>query len=112
MLGRWGEAKALAFLVSRGYRCLAQNLRLGKSELDLVMLSSTKELVVVEIKTRGLGSALAGHPSLAVRGRKWLALERSGGQLLAKYSQATGLRFDIVTVSPQGVEHFVNVTGF
>lgn len=94
-----------------GYLSLAQNLRIGKSELDLVMLDQqTRELVVVEVKARGSGSVAAGHPSLAVRGRKWLALQRAGVQLLGRWSWARGLRFDIVTVSPTGVEHFSNAT--
>lgn len=111
LLGTWGETRARDFLVALGYVCLWQNLRLGKSELDLVMLdSNTQELVVVEVKTRGLGSALTGHPSLAVRGKKWLALERAGALLLSSHSAVKGLRFDVVTVSPAGVEHFLNVT--
>lgn len=111
LFGTWGETIARDFLVAKGYRCLWRNLRLGKSELDLVMLDSqSHELVVVEVKARGQSSMLAGHPSLAVKGRKWLALERAGARLLSSQPAAKGLRFDVVTVSPMGVEHFVSVT--
>lgn len=97
--------------MAQGYACLERNLRLGKSELDLVMLDSVRhELVVVEVKARSQSSMVTGHPSLSVRGRKWLALERTASQLLNRYRQAQGLRFDVVTVSPAGVEHFQNVT--
>ena len=90
---------------------LERNLRIGRSELDLVVLDSqTQELVVVEVKTRGSGSAIAGHPSLSVKGRKWLALLRAGSILVHRFPKAQGLRFDIVTVSRTGVEHLPNIT--
>jgi len=111
LLGRWGESQAAKFLVKKGYRILRQNLRLGHSELDLVALDpQTQELVIVEVKTRSRQSSLAGHPSLSVKGKKWLALERAGIQLLATWNFSKGLRFDIISLSEIGLEHFQNVT--
>ena len=96
-LGRRGERVAARHYRRRGYRILARNLRLGRSEVDLLLLSPTgMDVVIVEVKTsssglRGAGAALDRHKRrrIATAAR---ALERSG--LLAGH----GLRVDGVLV--------------
>ncbi|WP_397572103.1 YraN family protein [Silanimonas sp.] len=51
-LGDAGEQAALAFLVARGLRPLARNVRFKGGELDLVMLDG-ETLVFVEVRRRG-----------------------------------------------------------
>ena len=51
-LGDAGEEAALAYLVSRGCRPLARNVRFKGGELDLVMLDRGS-LVFVEVRRRG-----------------------------------------------------------
>jgi putative endonuclease len=109
LLGHWGEQFAADFLVAKGYRLLHRNLKVGKSELDIVALDkAVDEVVIVEVKTRG--SLKGGHPSLSIRGQKWLALQRAAAHLLKLWQYRRPIRFDIVSVSRQGIEHFQNVT--
>lgn len=109
MFGQWGEARATQYVQKLGYTVLGQNLRIGKSELDIVALDIQRdEVVIIEVKTRRNG--LSGHPSQSVRGRKWLALQRAGAFLLQTWNFSKPLRFDIISLSPNGLEHFQNVT--
>jgi putative endonuclease len=109
LFGQWGETRASQYVQKLGYTVLAQNLHLGKSELDLVALDPHQdELVIIEVKTRRNG--LSGHPSQSVRGKKWLALHRAGAFLLQTWNFSKPLRFDIISLSPNGLEHFQNVT--
>jgi putative endonuclease len=82
-LGAWGEKKALAYLLEKGYLFIGANVRVGPYELDLVMRD--QEMVVfVEVKTRV--SSSFGSPEEAVSIRKqehlqkaaWGFLEQSG----------------------------------
>jgi len=50
-LGSWGETLAKKYLIKKGYIIIAQNLRLGRLELDLVAIKN-KKVYFFEIKTR------------------------------------------------------------
>ena len=110
-LGLGGEEKARHFLQKLDYKILASNLTLGKSEIDLVCLNQAQnEVVFVEVKTRSV--EYYGHPSQAVGHRQMRSLDR----VARKYLQANKLdldyRFDIVSVLPNKIEHFQNITWF
>lgn len=107
--GAWAETKAADFLVTQGYQILSRNLKIGRSELDLVALDiSADELVIVEVKARQTLSH--GHPSENIRGKKWLNLQRTAYFVLKTWNFSKSLRFDIISLSPNGLEHFKNVT--
>lgn len=50
-LGRWGEAHVARLLARNGMKLLHRNWRVGRQELDLVLVDRNT-LVVVEVKTR------------------------------------------------------------
>jgi len=99
-LGAAGEARAARFLLARGWRILARNVRAGGVEIDLV---ATRAGVVafVEVKTRR--SARAGAPDEAVDRRKRARLVRGAtAWLRATRQRARHVRFDVVSVVPDG----------
>jgi len=49
-LGRFGEKKALSYLISKGYKLIGKNYHNHYGELDLIV-SKNNELVFVEVKT-------------------------------------------------------------
>lgn len=51
-LGRMGEERAAAHLVSLGYRVMERNLRVGDDEADIVALTPAGAVAIVEVKTR------------------------------------------------------------
>jgi len=96
-------------LVNQGYLIIDKNVVFKNYELDLVVLDRRhNEIVFVEVKTRH--HPQFGHPSSAVKRLKLRSLNRAA----KAYLQAKGLRnlyrFDIIAVTPSGVEHFENIT--
>lgn len=78
-------------------------------ELDLVALDQNhQEIVFVEVKTRQ--SESFGHPSEAVTPKKLRSVRQAAKAYLASKGLRNCYRFDIISVTPAGVEHFENVT--
>ena len=93
--GRLGEDRASRFLVSRGYRVLARNVRLPGGEIDAVCLDG-ETLVIVEVKrrdTHAFGSALS-----AVDSRKRARLRAAAADYAQIVAPAAKLRFDVVAL--------------
>ena len=93
--GRKGEALAAAFLSDRGYRVIAQNVRVPGGEIDLVCVESGI-LVFVEVKRRegsSFGSALS-----AVDARKRRKLRMIASDYAQIVAPTARVRFDIVTI--------------
>ncbi len=63
VLGKWGEAYALQYLLGIGYGLQVRNYKFNRMEIDLVMTNG-QNLVIVEVKTRH--SAEFGEPWRAV----------------------------------------------
>ena len=88
---------------------LERNYRDGQDEIDIVAQDAdNQELVFVEVKTRS--HDYAGHPSLAVDKRKLQALVRAGQRYISRQHWSGDYRFDLLTVLPDTVEHFINIT--
>jgi putative endonuclease len=95
--------------VKKGYRVLDTNVVFKTLEIDIVAFDERhKEVVFVEVKTRR--STQFGQPASAVDGRKLRALRHAARQYLFRTGLRNLYRFDIISVTPQGVEHFENVT--
>jgi putative endonuclease len=74
-LGAFGERLAFDFLISEGYKILAQNYRFKKAEVDILAQKGTY-LVAVEVKTRR--SKAFGAPEEFLKPHKYSAsLKRS-----------------------------------
>jgi putative endonuclease len=93
--GRQGEDRASGFLIERGYRIVARNVRLPGGEIDVVCMDGPT-LVIVEVKRRdsqAFGSALR-----AVDGRKRATLRRVAADYAQVVAPTAKIRFDVVTL--------------
>jgi len=94
-LGRRAEARATAFLESRGLELLERNFRCRGGEIDLVMQDGDV-LVLVEVRSRS--SAKFGGAAASVDPRKQRRLVLAARTLLAKRPRYARMRarFDVV----------------
>lgn len=96
--GRLGEALAADFLIAKGYEILERNLRLGRSEIDLVAKFGGC-LVVVEVKTKASNSLLWQAEQL-LNSRKYQNLLKAVS-LCAKHYKTplSRIKLELVVVS-------------
>lgn len=97
--GRRAEAAAVAHLEANGYEILAQNLRLGPLEIDVV--ARKDDLVaIVEVRTRGAGAYEGALASLAGKKRMYLlrAAERLWRTRFSKMLDVARIRIDVAVV--------------
>jgi putative endonuclease len=100
-----GEAEELAarLLARRGYRILARNVKSKVGEIDIVA-DDGGVLCFVEVRARRDGTAAESIG--AVKRRR---MERAAEQYLAASRKTScACRFDVVTVSPSGVDLIKN----
>ncbi len=95
--GRWGEQKALDFLIQNGYELLASNYRVRRAEFDLLMKDGN-ELVVVEVKTRY--NALL-EPEKSVSKNQQKILIQGVEEYLKMHPHYASVRFDIIAIHLQ-----------
>jgi uncharacterized protein (TIGR00252 family) len=122
LFGQAGEHRAAHFLQTHGFQVIDQNVQIGADEIDIVALDvKLSELVFVEVKSRS--STEFGSGDEAVNWRKMRALQRVARKYLRvlerekrcldRVSQPLAeldYRFDIVTVLPNSISHYQNVT--
>ena len=95
--------------MTKGNKIVAQNVRVGNSEIDIIAWDTVhSELVFVEVKTRSSGDY--GDPSAAVGWRKLRSLQKVARIYLKQHRVQSDYRFDIIAITPNGIEHFENVT--
>ena len=93
-LGAEGETRAAEYLMRRGYRIVARNVRAGGVEMDLVAQRGAL-LAFVEVKTRR--SRDFGRPEDAVDARKRRRLIRGAAAWLHENRQRSRrVRFDVI----------------
>ena len=99
--GRRGESVAAAYLEERGWRVLARNERVGRRELDLIVIRGGV-LSFVEVKSRS-GHAF-GSPLEAVTEKKRREVTRAAADWLRgrRIPRGTLIRFDAVGVTWHG----------
>ncbi len=97
--GVLAEARAAAALVAEGWTILAQRLRTGAGEIDLVA-AKPGLLVFIEVKSRPTLTAAAGALGLKQRTRLLAAAEAA----LALHPEWGGadIRFDVMLVDAAG----------
>jgi len=111
-IGRWGEQIAAEFLVEKGYRLLATNMRTPYGEIDLIC-QREEQIVFVEVKTRT--SHTFGFPEDSVTPRKQAHMLAAAEYYLQEKESDADWQFDVVAVegSPDGkpphITHFKNV---
>jgi putative endonuclease len=107
-LGRRAEAAVADLLFAKGFAVLARNLRLGALELDIVARKGAL-VVVVEVRTRGVGAWVSALESVTWAKRQ--RLRRATGRLwrtrLAAMRGVERVRIDVAAVSFVGHETHV-----
>lgn len=94
-LGKKGEAIALEYLVSNGYRIRANNWRFGHKELDIVA-EKNGTLVIVEVKTRW--TDYWEEPKESVRRKKQKTMIEAAEAYVQKYNLDMDVQFDIISI--------------
>ena len=99
MLGRRAELVAADYLVARGFRILARNLRLGRLEIDIVARQGPL-VVAVEVRTRGPGAYERALESIgpAKQARLVAAVERLWSSRLVRMPDVERVRIDVAAV--------------
>jgi len=95
VLGKDGEAAAVAYLEEKGYRILHTNWRLGSYELDIIA-QTAEELVIIEVKTRSAGSIT--NPEDAVTNQKIKNIIAATDLYIKYFDIDLPARFDIISV--------------
>ena len=109
--GQDSEALAEQFLLAKGYRIVARNVRTQLGELDIV---AEDKGVLVFIEVKGRTTEAFGGALLAVNRRKQMKLVKLASQYLARYHLSDRpCRFDVVLVhgvpsSGWRIEHLQN----
>jgi len=101
--GRQAEEKVAAFLKEKGYVIMARNFAVRGGEIDLVAWDGDT-LVFVEVKS---SSYPGNEPLEAVDSRKMRRMAGVADRFLADFNiTETQVRYDVVSVTPQGIKHF------
>jgi putative endonuclease len=105
VVGSRAESIVADYLLAEGFAIVARNLRLGRSELDIVARRADL-IAVVEVRTRGATAWTSGFGSLT--GAKRERIRRAGQRLWRERYQRDPsvrmLRFDAACVHFDG-EH-------
>jgi putative endonuclease len=101
--GRAAERRARRYYRARGYRILATNARVGRSEIDLIVRRGTR-VVFCEVKMRSRLDF--GDPVEMVNAEKERRLRRAASLWLARQPSLAGLdiSFDIIGVHGRRIE--------
>lgn len=106
--GAAGETAACEYLLKRGYRLVATNVRNRFGEVDVVMRDG-QTLVFVEVKTRRTRES--GHPAEAVTPRKIAHIVAVALDYLRHVRHTGPWRIDVVAINGDEVSHLPDVTG-
>ena len=104
-----GEDIAANFLEKNGYKILYRNWLHKHKEIDIIA-KTNNELIIVEVKTRALGSLIS--PLEAVNMKKQRLIIEAANAFIEKHNVNLETRFDIVTIvysnSKCDIEHIEN----
>jgi putative endonuclease len=107
-LGRRAENAVADYLHASGFAILAQNLRLGALEIDLVARRGPL-VAMVEVRARGAGAYERPFASIAgiKRTRLLYAAERLWRRRVAAMKDVERMRIDVAAVHFEGGRTFV-----
>ncbi len=93
-VGKWGEEKAVQYLVAQGYAIMETNWHMKHYEVDIIAMHG-RYIVFVEVKTR---TSEVYDPVEAVDSRKRRRIAASADVFLRMNEFPHEFRFDIVSV--------------
>ena len=108
-LGKEGERAAKEHLISKGYEIVKENYRFERAELDLIVKSEAKKILVfVEVKTRR--NKKFGEPEESVTEQKQNQLLKSAeGFLMTNPGwEDYEKRFDVIAIMADGEKLTIN----
>ncbi|MDQ3109158.1 MAG: YraN family protein [Bacteroidota bacterium] len=94
-MGQWGEEAATRYLRAKGFVIRDVNWKFLHLEIDIVAMHE-KELVIVEVKTRGTDAF--GEPEVFVNKTKQAKLIRAANLYLGQKKLDCEVRFDVVGI--------------
>jgi len=94
-LGEKGELLARVYLRRLGYKIIGQNVRIGKSEIDIIA-KHKNVLVFIEVKTRS--SDRFGRPEESITSKKIYNLSRAMSVYLKKHPEEKEARIDVISI--------------
>ncbi len=104
-IGTEAEDQAANHLLANGYTILARRYHAGRCEIDLIVLEQDL-LVFIEVKYRK-GNRYSALESITPR--KMTHLKQAAEHYLIEHClQEKNMRFDVITLTPRGIEHFKN----
>lgn len=111
VVGKEGELKAKEYLRSHGLLIYAENVRIGKDEIDLIAYDpKEKVLVFIEVKTRKHKTENF-RPEFNFTSEKQEKLERAVAMWMMERKYEGGFRLDLICVAGgEVVDHFRNIT--
>ena len=92
--GKFGEQKALSYLVEKKYKIIETNWRYQKSEIDIIA-SKNNELVFVEVKTR-TNSVVSQENLISIAQQKRIIY--AADYYINKNKIDLNIRFDLIYV--------------
>lgn len=101
-LGFWGESRAVKFLKKSGYTVLHRNFKCPFGEIDIIA-QKDGVLCFIEVKTRS--SDDFGAPNQAVNKTRQTRYINSARYYFANREIDCTVRFDIIEVTKEGVNH-------
>jgi putative endonuclease len=104
-LGNAGEAKAAHYLKKQGYKILKRNYRCPFGEVDIVAQKGDM-VAFIEVKTRT--SDAFSRPADAVGYERRQRYVRSAKYWFAGRVMDVNVRFDIIEVLPESLNHIIN----
>ena len=104
-LGFSGESKAAAFLKKAGYKIIKRNYKCPFGEVDIIAQNGDV-VAFIEVKTRT--NYNYGQPNEAVGYDRQKRYKNSARFYFANREIDCTVRFDIIEVTPQGINHIEN----
>jgi len=103
VVGREGEEIAKKYVQSLGYHFYAQNVRIGRDEIDLIAFDpNDKVLAFIEVKTRKKLS-VDYPPELGLTDSKREKIERSANAWVDAHDYEGSFRLDLICVAGKKV---------
>lgn len=113
--GNMGEDLAVRFLIENGYEIIARNYRLNDCEIDVVFKDTKNAfcgigeyIVFAEVKYRE--THMSGYGYEAVTKGKMKKIFKAAKHFLYtnRYSDDTPVRFDVISIEKEKIEHIIN----
>lgn len=106
--GKFGEDKALGYLLSQGYSLIARNWQRREGEIDLIVFDNpTGTLVFVEVKVRN--SNKFGSIEESINENKKTKLNDIINRYIEEEDYLGDYRFDFIGIVKGKIIHYKNV---